>query len=261
MATSNKLVLHFDINGTITLFDSDEPGNKLENVNMVIARSAYGKVLNGKWIPNKNWRDEKDSISYYKYLKKTTPDYKKQSYISTNKGKPLEHLVNYIQKLLKSDFLMDSFIEIIKEYGENPDVIIVLRTFGADTDNTVKNLQKCIRENTKLIIKGTFNHYDDRPVVKLENGHTIHGLDDLNKYFLHIDHYLALQEDYDYWNNKGRTNKYGKQLLGDSKITQIFFDDNNCVNVINDLNTKFVKVNTLDAIDKNYYKNIIRDYY
>ena len=34
-----RLVLHFDINGTITADDTTEPGSHEENANMVLAKS------------------------------------------------------------------------------------------------------------------------------------------------------------------------------------------------------------------------------
>ena len=40
---NKRLVLHFDINGTITPVDTTEPGSKEENANMVIAKSVYGE--------------------------------------------------------------------------------------------------------------------------------------------------------------------------------------------------------------------------
>ena len=41
----NKLILHFDINGTITAFDSTESFNEIEGTNSYISRSIYGKIV------------------------------------------------------------------------------------------------------------------------------------------------------------------------------------------------------------------------
>ena len=66
---SLPLVLHFDINGTITPVDTTEPGTKEQNANMVIAKSVYGKVNNEVWTLNDDPYEETDSITYYDYLK------------------------------------------------------------------------------------------------------------------------------------------------------------------------------------------------
>jgi len=66
---SNKLVLHFDINGTITSVDSTELGSDYENANMTLAKSVYGTVTNNSWSLNSDYRDPTNSISYYDYLK------------------------------------------------------------------------------------------------------------------------------------------------------------------------------------------------
>src|SRR5580704_11421813 len=93
-----QVVLHFDINGTITAVDSTEVGTDAENTNMTLARSAYGKVVDGKWTINTDYNEVTDSISYYDYLKSVDKtNYKKRSFTFTDKGQPGESLKELFQ--------------------------------------------------------------------------------------------------------------------------------------------------------------------
>lgn len=238
------LVLHFDINGTITAIDTTEPGTKEECANMVIAKSVYGKIQDNKWILDKT------GISYYDHLKGITKDYKKKSFTFTNKNEPGETLNYLVPKLIESmdTFLFQSFLNVLEKY----DCIIILRTFGNDIDESIKGL-------SKNFIKGEFSYInEERPLITLENGQKISEIHNLNKYILDTKSNLALKEDYNFWNNNDRDKRYGKQLLGNESMIQIFFDDNDCVNVLDDLNCHFVQINTLEALtNDNYYTDII----
>jgi len=110
---SNKLILHFDINGTITAFDSTEPGTDLQNSNMVLAKSVYGTINDDEWIMNDNYKNlTAGSVSYYDYLKmvKKNPKYKSMSFIFTDENNPghsLRHLVPIMEKLCMPKYLLE----------------------------------------------------------------------------------------------------------------------------------------------------------
>lgn len=251
-----KLVLHFDINGTITPVDTTEPGNKEENANMVIAKSVFGKVINGIWTLNENMYDETDSLTYYDYLKSIDQHYKKRSFTFTKDVCPnLAYMVPILVESMDT-FLFESFMNVLKEY---PDAHIVFRTFGLDADEVIQYL----RDNKVFtnIIKGDILwQHEERPLVILENGQQIAGMYKFGQYILNTDTPLAIKESYDYWHLNKRSKKCGKQLLGHDDMLQIFFDDNDCVNIVNPLNTHFVKVNTLHALQQpNYYTDHIRN--
>ncbi len=254
-----KLILHFDINGTITPVDTTEPGNNIENANMVIAKSVFGKVINNKWILNENYYDEKESMSYYNYLRLNDKNYKQKSYTITNEGEPGEQLVHLIPLLLKSmeTFLFSSFLNVLNVF---PNARIIFRTFGLDADEVIEYLINKHPTNFKTIIKGGFSYSDNNIVLTLDNGLYFKGMDNVNEYFYktHNYHHLALKESYDYWNKNNRNKLNGKQLLGNIGMTQIFFDDNDCVNVIDPINSHFIKINTLCALlDDQYYVNLV----
>lgn len=250
-----RLVLHFDINGTITPVDTTEPGNNIENANMVIAKSVFGKVINDKWILNEDLYDETNSMTYYDYLKSIDMQhYKKRSFTFTNVGKPGERLHYMISILQKSmhEFLFDSFLKVFDKY---PDALIVFRTFGLDADEVIEYLRTNNKTSHKFksIIKGQFS-YDDDVVLTLENDEIVVGMDNINNLIKKSPSHLALKENYNYWNNNNRNKINGKQLLGDNEMVQIFFDDNDCVNIIDSKNCHFIKINTLHALlDNNYF--------
>jgi len=250
-----KLILHFDINGTITPFDTTEPGTKLENANVIIAKNVYGKVNNNKWILNDNIYDENNSISYYNYLKQITKDYKTKSFIFTSPSEPGASLIHLIPLLIKSmdEFLFESFLRALITFHNAQ---IILRTFGLDADEVINYLKtnKSTSHIFNAIIQGTFNNDDETPTLLLETSEIIIGMDKINDLFAKSNYHMALKENYNYWNYNKRNKLAGKQLLGDSRYVQIFFDDNDCVNVINTINVYNIKVNTLDVmLNKNFY--------
>lgn len=261
--SQKKLVLHFDINGTITPVDTTEPGSKEENANMVIAKSVYGTVNNNNWTLNQEYdKESTDSITYYDYLKTIDNQYKKKSFTFTHPGEPGESLAHLVPLLVNSMdiFLFQSFLNVLHEF---PDALIVFRTFGLDADEVIEFLRTNEKTSHKFknIIKGDFSYdHEERPLITLENGHQISEMHKFNKFILNTDTHLALKESYDHWNRNHRSKKCGKQLLGHEDMLQIFFDDNDCVNVINGYNSHFVKINTLAALQNNsYYVDHIRN--
>lgn len=256
-----KLILHFDINGTITPVDTTELGNNLENANMVISKSVYGKIINNKWIINKNHYNENDSISYYNYLRLNDGNYKQKSYAITNKGEPGEHLNYLIPLLLNSmeTFLFPSFLNVLDAF---PNARIIFRTFGLDADEVIEYLKQKHPNNFKTIIKGDYSYEGDKVLLTLDNGVCLRDMENINEYF-HETYdccHLALKESYDYWNKNNRNKLNGKQLMGNSEMVQIFFDDNDCVNIIDPINSHFVKINTLCALlDDQYYVNLVNN--
>ena len=256
----NKLILHFDINGTITPVDTTESGTELEIANMIISKNVYGNVIDNKWILNENVYDQTHSITYYDHLKKNDKDNcKKISFRFTNEGEPGENLNYLVDKVIDSmnKLLFNSFLNVIDEF---PDALIVLRTFGPDTDKVIEKMKIVGKSNT--FVKGLFSYEGDCCRLSLENGNIFTGMTNINDLFKTSNDYLALKENYHYWNDNKRNKVYGKQLVGDDDVLQIFFDDNDCVNVINDTNVHNITINTLCAmLDDNYYINKIYDAY
>jgi hypothetical protein len=258
-----RLVLHFDINGTITPVDTTEPGNKVENSNMVISKSVYGKFLDGKWTLNvpEQLYDTTNSITYYDYLKLVGKDYKKISFSFTEEGNPGETLAFMVPELVESMdiFLFKSFLKACDKY---PGALIVFRTFGLDADEVIEFMRtnEKTKESFATMIQGTFTYPEGNPLITIEKCEQILGMETFNELLLKTPNHLAFKESYKFWNDHKRNKINGKQLLGHEKMTQIFFDDNDCVNILDPTNCHFMKVNTLRALqNEDYFVDFIRN--
>lgn len=217
-------ILHFDINGTITAFDSTDNFNKIQETSSQLSKSFYGKIYNGSWIMNNNCFDTIDSITYYQYLKNTTDDYKKLATEFTEKNNPGHSLNDICINLSqKPNFLFDSFVKLIKTFPNNK---IIFRTFGRDREHVLNELVKI--NYTKKFIIG-----------KMEQGVLIIGdnkysePNDINNVLLNNDSNFIIKEDYKYWMANNKDNNYGKLLFNSENHIQHFFDDNDCVASIN----------------------------
>ena len=172
-----RLVLHFDINGTITPVDTTEPGSKEQNANMVIAKSVYGKVLNNNihnWVLNDDPYDETGSLTYYDYLKSIDmSNYKLRSFTFTEPLEPGNKLAHMIPVLVDSmnTFLFQSFLNVLHKYN---DALIVFRTFGLDADEVIDYLRtnEKTTKHFKTVIKGEFSYTNNNHnsiLLSLEN--------------------------------------------------------------------------------------------
>ena len=261
-----RLVLHFDINGTITPVDTTEPGSKEQNANMVIAKSVYGKVINNNWVLNDDPYDETDSLTYYDYLKSIDmSNYKLRSFTFTEPLEPGNKLAHMIPLLVDSmdTFLFQSFLNVLHKY---PDALIVFRTFGLDADEVIDYLRtnEKTTKHFKTVVKGEFSYTNNNHnsiLLSLDNNdEPVIGMHKFKELIRTSEPHLALKESYNFWNANKRNKECGKQLLGDKEMLQIFFDDNDCINVIDDKNSHSVKINTLQALlNDNYYVDFIND--
>ena len=269
-----SLILHFDINGTITAVDTTEPGSVEENANMVLSKSYYGKINEiGEWILNNEsnyFQSDPPNISYYDYLKSKTKGYKRKSFTFTYDGEPgelLKESVSLVQSSMNT-FLFKSFLKVLDMY---PDALIVLRTFGLDIDETITEIIHHLPN--KRFRKGsfTYDNNDDNNILLITDEGKYEGkycgLDEINDILqLCCERHdnLALIEDYNHWNDSKRLVSFGKQIKDDERMVQIFFDDNDCVNIHtnnnnNNNNSHFVKVNTLHAMNnENYFIDFMK---
>ena len=251
-----RLVLHFDINGTITPIDTTEPGSKVDNANMVIAKSVYGHVIDGLiWCPNSDPYDATEAISYYDHLKNIKENYKRRSFSFTEPGQPgqifREIVPPLVQAMDDDQLLFGSFLQVLEQF---PAALIVLRTFGFDSDEMIKSIR---HHHPKIgtMVKGEFVPTDEACVLKMDDtDEEYNGLLSINELLWQSPNHLVLRENYQYWNGHQRDRVHGKQLLGSPHMTQIFFDDNDCVNVVDPTNAHFMRINTLAAmLDTTYY--------
>jgi hypothetical protein len=253
-------VFHFDINGTITAYDATEPGTPIENANMVISKSVYGQIdQDGSWRMNSVPDEEvAGSMSFYDYLKsRGVKDYKKQSFRFTAPEQPGESLAVLVDDIAASmkTFLFPSFIHFICIFAKTENAVFLIRTFGQDTEETLKFLL------SNPSIKGLFKNISRATSVSKDSIYVgqkgILTYDEFNRFIETIEDrsLILIQENFEYWNNNGRNRDFGKQLLGSPRLCQIFFDDNDCVNIKGEFadHTHFVRVNTMRALFNNDY--------
>ena len=243
---SKVLVLHFDVNGTITAVDTtDTHTTHNENANVIISKNVYGKLLDdGHW----KCLGDKGTLSYYDYVKQY--HCKTLAYQFTNDsspGHPFKHFLKPITDSLQGKpFFFQSFQAVIQKY---PDAVYIFRTFGLDS-NTVVNELKNLHPNVNAQFLTTkdlvFQDLNKAIIVSKEttSDNTLTA--------------IVIQEDYTHWNNNGRSPMFGKQFVGHPQLDQIFFDDNDCVNVVDNAGP-VIKVNTISAaIDENYFNSHIK---
>lgn len=255
-SSPKRLIIHWDINGTITAVDTTERGSPIENANMVISKSVFGKVVDSEWqLNDPDIHDATESQTYYDYLKSIDPvHYKKRSFVFTEPDSPGHRLAHMVDSVVKSSetFLFDSFLKAVERY---PEALHLIRTFGQDTKDVLDTLRK------NAVLGKFFENVSTGQPLSIENIEVdgkILTFDEFNSYLTTTDRHIMIQENYDYWNTNGRKKEYGKQLLGHPDLFQIFFDDNDCVNLSEEPHTKFVLVNTLAALlDTEYYVRLI----
>jgi hypothetical protein len=254
---SKKLVLHFDINGTITVYDSTDNGSEVENANVVVSKNVYGKIIDNNWLLNDQIYDENDSVTYYEYIKSTDKNYKQIAIRFTEDNNPGFRLKYMIDDIVdgSKDFFFKSFLKVIETY---PKAQIILRTFGRDRNLTIETLQSKF-PSFNNIQKCVMNYDNDIPELIMENTQILTGLDMINDFIASLNSHLFIQESFKYWNSKGKSKKYGKQMTSHQDMIQLFFDDNDCVNVVDDIDAKSFKINTLNAyVNEDYYLNLIK---
>lgn len=254
-----RSVFHFDINGTITAVDTTEIGTPIQNANMVISKSVYGTVTGDTWALNDDCFEEGEGrISFYDHLKSVDmKNYKRRSFQFTEKTQPGESLANLVDSVSKTPFLFESFVKCIETF---PDALIVIRTFGQDVNDVIKSLRA---------ITSVASHFKNISVGATVSATTLNidgknmSFEEFNDLMKISDRHIFIQENYDYWNSNSRKKEHGKQLVADPKLFQFFFDDNDCVNVINNHNNQafaaFIRINTMQALNNsNYYVDMIK---
>ena len=244
-----KKIYHFDINGTITNIDSTENADKKELMNINISKNIFGKLSLGKWQINDNPFNRENSLSYYNYCKRFTDI--KFSRNFTNANHEGEQFNEIAKKMIDdNNLLFKSFIKFL-ECMDNG--VIILRTFGNDADIILNEINRL--GFNKQFIKGSLEGNYDNYVIKLETGQVFNNYDDFNNYLVNADINLCLRDDYHLWNNNNKERTKGKPIKHYSGIKQIFFDDNDCVNVLeNSEDITFVHVNTIECfMDENFY--------
>ena len=259
--SQKQLILHFDLNGTITNYDSTEDSDISKMANLILAKNAQGKIIDNKWILiDPPFEEKVDSISYYNYLKLVdSATYKAQAFNFTCEGQPGQPLQKECQRIeLSGDVfaIFPSFINILKQY---PEAKLVFRTFGNDRDLIVEQLKTRHKYNLSFCY-GEMTHHNGNVILKIKNGSEYVGNRQINNFINSCPNNIIIKEDYHHWNQNKKNKANGKILVIDPSVDQLIFDDNDCVvcqdldgNIIENCN-KFIKINTIKAqLDEEFY--------
>lgn len=245
------LILHFDVNGSITAKDTSK---KQTDDFMIISLLAEKTV--GQWVPSQKFRTYKDYV-YNKLLpgEKSNADLKKKrqeviaSFIDWLKQNehPLYQPVydkfceikqKYTDKTGKINFtLFPSFFTALKDLNTRGiPYIVVLRTFGSDLEDVVEEIQNhpsgvkfhnfCkFQKDGLLHATGTF----ENGKFKADSEQIIEKVADVFKLFAESQQHFAVQDDWQKWNQDNERARSGKPFLYDSadlRYVSMFFDDN-----------------------------------
>ena len=253
-----KLILNFDINGTITTIDStDYDIDTPSRVNAIISKSIYGRLNDrNEWIMNDDpFSIHTGDISYHHYLKQI--GLKHLAHTFTDDGNIGSKFRNYYSAIVdheKHELLFKSFLNVLTRYE---DAKLVLRTFGNDGSMVINDL------NIKHGYQKPFTHAkyiraNDQHILKISNNEVI-GIQNICDFITQHPNNLCIQDDYEYWHTSDNRNKiHGKPMIMKDSYVQLFFDDNDCVvsydydGCIMD-DTFFTKVNTLQAMTNDDY--------
>jgi len=227
------LILHIDVNKTIIASDKAENRSLDDVLNILLAeRTKY------RWSP-----EVPEPISYFNYIcdyllpgDHHDGDLKwKRRSITKNfvaflqdSHHPLEQEItekfNAIKNKLQDHYVFPSFFRLIMKLRHDEiDFRVILRSFGKDMPEVVQIIEKTM-PNEKFA-----------PLARFKNGQLhlpneiIGKVQDIYRLFTSKGHHLAIQDDWNEWNDHHEEFQYGKKFpldLEDQNTLSLFFDDN-----------------------------------
>ena len=235
------VLIHFDINGTLTLKDSTKTakdGKQVSNEYMILSALAESTVA--VWNPNYPKMPFKDYV--YNIL---VPGDKSNTQIKEQRQAIISNFIPWLREnhhpaLFKVQYeyqqlirtftdiytntleleIFNSFYTLIQKLNElKIPHTIILRTFGSDLDTTVREIENNeripgIRFSTKINLKDA--------TLTDQNVHALF----MN--FLSSTHYMAVHDDWVKWSQDEERGRSGKPFIYNSldrKTLSIFFDD------------------------------------
>jgi hypothetical protein len=234
-------VCHFDINGTIIMFDSTDDATPAQAVCEIISRNIYGSIFGKTFELAEQGEVIKDPITYYDYLKKMHFDqYKSMCYDLLNTYPQFQDLAITLTQTY-SQGIFKSVYKVLETY---PKIKLVFRTFGHDGDYVTEQLapRKFIKVRTMWDDDICRFVLDDK-IINLNE--LILGLD--------TDTHVLVQDDYKTWSANSRERWWGKVIYSHEDLIQYGFDDNPCMYGIGDP-VVVHKIDTIEAAtNENYF--------
>jgi hypothetical protein len=273
------LILHVDINGTVTPIDSVDREQPHELINLLVAKNTFGHVDGSRWVHHAEsyvGSQHPDTDSYYNHIVHRMRAGKRGTFKFTQPGQPgahLAHLVPLIEAYYSTSPqqppaagpLFPSFVRVLHAY---PDAKIVFRTFGHDASLIVAAVRGELarrglksRQFVGYKLRREGSEYVLEPV---EKGTPIKG--DEAKLGAFIDAHetdLYIIDDYHWWNSRHRCVEHGKPIFPSARgHTLIALDDNACMALptAHEGRAHFIRVDPIRALqDEHYFVRAIDD--
>lgn len=283
-----RLILHIDVNKTIIASDKAENRSLDDTLNILLAeRTKY------RWSP-----EVPEPISYFDYVcDYVLPGNRHDGELKWQRRSITKNFVNFlletnhplaqdlsakfnkIKETLQDNYVFPSFFRLIRKLREDEvDFRIILRSFGKDMPEVLETI-KATMPNENFAPIGRFKHGQ----LHLPN-HIIERVQDIYSYFKLKGDHLAIQDDWNEWNDHHEHLEYGKKFpldLQDRNAISLFFDDNidpnpeSPTNIVSPINARdgsqipikillerkiLLATDTLQAIlDEDYFVKAVED--
>lgn len=229
---SVRLLLNFDLNGTLILKDTSKGADDDYMLISSLAEATLSK-----------WDEQNDAMSFKQYVynillpgdKSNAPLKKERQKVIgtflqwlTEKNHSLKDSVIENYQTIKDKFtgeqsIFPSFYVMLEKLRElNIPFTIILRTFGSDLPEVVKEIE----EHPQGVKIAKWAKYENTHLNLGET--TITKTADVFDTFLSSHEHFAVQDDWRTWNQDGERGRSGKPFLYDrtGKNISLFFDDN-----------------------------------
>ncbi len=243
-----RLLLNFDVNGTLILKDTSKGSDNEHMLISALAEASFAK-----------WEEQLETMSFKEYVysvlhagDKSNPELKKarQKTIGAflhwldQNSHPAQQTVfdNYLkikEKFTDSDSntvnfsVFPSFYRMVDKLREmNVSFSIILRTFGGDLPEVTAEIGSH-PSGVKFTRRGKF----EESKLKFEGEQALEKAEDIFDLFLNSQEHFAVNDDWFTWNNNREVGQSGKPFWFDGsanngtnsgrvKSLSLFFDDN-----------------------------------
>ncbi|MDE3045381.1 MAG: endonuclease/exonuclease/phosphatase family protein [Verrucomicrobiota bacterium] len=227
---SVRLILNFDLNGTLILHDSSKNVSRDYMILSALADNTFAK-----------WDEQHGTMSYKEYAyqvlcpgDKSDPIIKEErkKIIGTFLERVREHVISSTVveqfKNIKEKFtdskrnIFPSFYALMAKLREmNIPFTIILRTFGNDLPEVVKEIE----EHSPEVKFRHWAKFEDAKFI-LDGKETAMKAGEIFQTF--SKHHLAVQDDWKTWNKNQERGDHGKPFFYDrsGECLSLFFDDN-----------------------------------
>lgn len=273
-----KLLLHFDVNGTLILRDSSK----------VLADDSYGLLSALAENTVLKWDPDHEPMSFKDYAYRVLcPGDKNDASVKQKRQEIIGRFLKYLEavdtdeharvsemvrenqgRMMAGSIFLSFHRLLTRLQQQGIPFTILLRTFGNDLADVVREMQAMgLQFGYGKFVDGKLSVGDGRSTV---SNRTIERPEEMFHLFLHSKHHWAIQDDWQRWSSHGEKGEFGKPFVYDAderESVSFFFDDNVTGEEMDivapvDVSGKGVtperevlcRVNTLEALtDPDYY--------